>query len=180
MATLTMRPVQSSVWWVFLLQGIAGIFLGLMLITAPSATLVSLVTFLGVFFLMNGMLSLVQMFVDRSVPWIWSLLIGISGIAAGVLIIRHPLVAALTLPTMIVIIFGVEGLVMGVLEIVGGFAGGGTGSFIRGAFNLLIGLLLLSSPMTAALAVPFVFGALLLVEGIALIILAFRTRPSEA
>jgi len=180
MATLTLLPRQSSVWWVFLLQGIAGIFLGLMLITAPGATLVSLVTFLGVFFLMNGMLSLVQMFVDRSVPWIWSLLIGISGIAAGVLIIRHPLVAALTLPTMIVIIFGIEGLVMGVLEIVGGFAGGGTGSFIRGAFNLLIGLLLLSSPMTAALAVPLVFGALLLVEGIALIILAFRTRPSEA
>ena len=84
-----------------------------MLITVPSAALVSLVTFLGVFFLMNGMLSLVQMFVDRSVPWIWSFLIGISGIAAGVLIIRHPSVAALTLPTMIVIIFGVEGLGMG-------------------------------------------------------------------
>jgi uncharacterized membrane protein HdeD (DUF308 family) len=179
MTILTLRPAVSSVWWVFLLQGIAGIFLGLMLITAPSATLVSLVAFLGVFFLMNGMLSLVQMFVDRSVPWIWSLLIGISGIAAGVLIIRHPLVAALTVPTMIVIIFGVEGLVMGVLEIIGGFAGGGIGSFIRGAFNLLIGLLLLSSPVTAALAVPLVFGVLLLVEGVALILLAFRTRPSE-
>ena len=175
MATLTL-PERSNVWWIFLLQGIAGIFLGLMLITAPGATLVSLVTFLGVFFLMNGMLSLVQMFVDRSVPWIWSLLIGIVGIAAGVLIIRHPLVAALTLPTMIVIIFGLEGLVMGILEIIGGFAGGGIASFIRGAFNLVIGLLLLSSPTAAALAVPLVFGALLLVEGVALIVLAFRVR----
>ena len=175
MATLTL-PKRSNVWWIFLLQGIAGIFLGLMLITAPGATLVSLVTFLGVFFLMNGMLSLVQMFVDRSVPWIWSLLIGIIGIAAGVLIIRHPLVAALTLPTMIVIIFGLEGLVMGILEIVGGFAGGGIASFIRGAFNLVIGLLLLSAPMAAALAVPLVFGVLLLVEGVALIVLAFRVR----
>jgi uncharacterized membrane protein HdeD (DUF308 family) len=175
MATLTL-PERSNVWWIFLLQGIAGIFLGLMLITAPGATLVSLVTFLGVFFLMNGMLSLVQMFVDRSVPWVWSLLIGIVGIAAGVLIIRHPLVAALTLPTVIVIIFGLEGLVMGILEIIGGFAGGGIASFIRGAFNLVIGLLLLSSPMAAALAVPLVFGVLLLVEGVALIVLAFRVR----
>jgi len=132
------------------------------------------------FFLLNGMLSLVQMFVDRSVPWIWSLLIGICGIAAGVLIIRHPLVAALTLPTVIVIVFGVEGVVMGILEFIGGFTGGGIGSFIRGVFNFVIGLLLLSAPLTAALAVPLVFGALLLVEGIALIILAFRTRPSEA
>ena len=96
------------------------------------------------------------------------------------LLIRHPLVAALTLPTVIVIIFGVEGMVMGVLEFIGGFTGGGIGSFIRGAFNLVIGLLLLSSPLTAALAVPLVFGALLLVEGIALVILAFRTRLSEA
>jgi len=175
MATLAL-PERSNVWWIFLLQGIAGIFLGLMLITAPGATLVSLVTFLGVFFLMNGMLSLVQMFVDRSVPWIWSLLIGIIGIAAGVLIIRHPLVAALTLPTMIVVIFGGEGLVMGILEIIGGFAGGGIASFIRGAFNLVIGLLLLSAPMAAALAVPLVFGVLLLVEGVALIVLAFRVR----
>ena len=180
MATLTFLPKRSNVWWIFLLQGIAGIYLGLMLITAPATTLVSIVTFLGIFFLMNGTLSLVQMFADRSVPWIWSLLIGIFGIAAGVLLIRHPLVAALTLPTVIVIIFGVEGIVMGVLEFIGGFTGGGIGSFIRGAFNLVIGLLLLSSPLTAALAVPLVFGALLLVEGIALIILAFRTRPSEA
>jgi len=120
MATLTWRRERLSVWWVFLLQGIAGIFLGVMLITVPSAALVSLVTFLGVFFLMNGMFSLVQTFVDRSVPWIWSFLIGISG-----------------------------------------------------AFNLLIGVLLLSS---TALAVPLVFATLLLVEGASLIMLAFRVR----
>jgi uncharacterized membrane protein HdeD (DUF308 family) len=176
MATAIVQPQQSSIWWVYLLQGIAGIFLGLMLITAPGTTLVSLVTFLGFFFLISGVLSLVQMFVDRSVPWIWSLLIGISGVVSGVLLVRHPLVAALTLPTIIVIVFGVEGLVMGVLEIIGGFSGGGIASFIRGAINLLIGLLLLSSPMTAALAVPLVFGLFLLVEGVALIVLAFRVR----
>jgi len=177
MATAIVQPPQrSSVWWVYLLQGIAGICVGLMLITAPGTTLVSLVTFLGFFFLISGLLSLVQMFVDRSVPWIWSLFIGISGVVSGVLLVRHPLVAALTLPTIIVIVFGVEGLVMGVLEIIGGFSGGGIASFIRGAINLLIGVLLLSSPMTAALAVPLVFGLFLLLEGVALIVLAFRVR----
>jgi uncharacterized membrane protein HdeD (DUF308 family) len=115
MATAALQPQQSSVWWVYLLQGIAAIFLGIMFITAPGATLVSLVTFLGFFFIINGVLSLVQMFADRSVPWIWSLLIGISGIVAGIFLVRHPLVAALTLPTVIVIVFGIEGLVMGSL-----------------------------------------------------------------
>jgi uncharacterized membrane protein HdeD (DUF308 family) len=176
MATQTLPPPQPSIWWIFLLQGIAGILLGLMLITAPGATLVSLVTFLGFYWIVSGVLSFVQMFVDRSVPWIWSFLIGIVGVAAGVLLVRHPLVAALTVPTAIVIVFGIEGLVMGVLEFIGGFAGGGIGSFIRGALNILIGVLLLSAPLAAALAIPLVFGFLLLVQGAALIALALRVR----
>jgi uncharacterized membrane protein HdeD (DUF308 family) len=129
---------------------------------------------LGFYWIVSGVLSFVQMFVERSVPWIWSLLIGINPVAAGILVVKHPLVAALTVPTVIVIVFGVEGIVMGVLELIGGFSGGGIGSFIRGAINLLIGLLLLSAPMAAALAVPFVFVVLPLVQGVALIALAFR------
>ena len=98
------------------------------------------------------------------------------GILAGLFVLRHPLVAALTVPTLIVIILGVQGLIMGLLEIISGFKGGGLDSFILGAINLLVGLLLLSSPLAAALAVPFVFGVLLLVQGIGLIIWAFRVR----
>jgi uncharacterized membrane protein HdeD (DUF308 family) len=167
---------QSNVWWLFLLQGIAAIILGLMLLTAPGATLLVMVTFLGFFWLIEGILSLVHVFVDRSIPWIWSLLVGIVGILAGVLVVRHPLLAALTVPTVLVIILGVQGLIMGALEIVGGFRGGGVGSFILGAINVLIGLVLLSSPATAALAVPFVFGILLIIEGICLLVWAFRVR----
>jgi uncharacterized membrane protein HdeD (DUF308 family) len=34
----------------------------------------------------------------------------------------------------------------------------------------------LGAPMTTALAVPFVFGILLLIEGVALIMFAFRVK----
>jgi uncharacterized membrane protein HdeD (DUF308 family) len=176
MTVLAPSAQQSNVWWLFLLQGIAAIVLGLMLITAPGATLIVMVTFLGFFWLIEGILSLVHVFTDRSVPWIWSLLTGIVGILAGILVVRHPLLAALTVPTVLVILLGVGGLIMGALEIVAGFTGGGIGSFILGVINVLIGLLLLGSPAAAALAVPLVFGVLLLVEGIALIIWAFRMR----
>jgi uncharacterized membrane protein HdeD (DUF308 family) len=176
MTTAAAPTEQSNIWWIFLLQGIAGILLGLMLLSAPGATLLALVTFLGFYWLITGVLALVRIFVDRSVPWIWSLLIGIVGILAGILVLKHPLLAALTVPTVIVIVLGVQGLVMGAFEIVGGFTGGGIGSFILGVINVLIGMLLLSSPVTAALAVPLVFGVLLLVQGVGLIIWAFRAR----
>jgi uncharacterized membrane protein HdeD (DUF308 family) len=123
-----------------------------------------------------GVLSLVRIFADRSVPWIWSLLTGIIGVLAGIFVLRHPLLAAITVPTVLVIVLGVQGLVMGVLEIIESFKGGGIGSFILGLINILVGLLLLGRPLAAALAVPLVFGVLLLVQGAGLVIWAFRVR----
>lgn len=172
----TLDTQLSQIWWVFLLKGLAGIILGFFLLTEPAATIVALTTLLGFYWLIQGVLSLVQVFVDRSIPWIWPLLSGIVGIVAGLFVLRHPLIAALTVPTVIVIILGIQGLIIGVLEIISGFRGGGFGSFVLGAINLFIGLLLLSSPIAAALAVPIVFGVLLLIEGVALIFLAFRLR----
>lgn len=179
MTNVALSPQESNVWWVFLLQGLAGIILGLMLLTEPGATMVTLTTVLGFYWLITGLLALVQVFVDRSTPWIWSLLAGIVGILAGLLVLRHPLIAALTVPTVLVIILGVQGLIIGALEIIGGFKGGGIGSFILGMVNVLVGLILLGSPVAAALAVPLVFGVLLLVQGAGLIVLAFRARTWE-
>ena len=108
-----------------------------------------------------------------------SLLSGIVGIVAGLFVLRHPLLAALTVPTLLIIILGVQGLILGVLEIIGAFKGGGIGSFILGIINLLVGLVLLSSPVLTAFAFPIVFGVLLLVEGVGLTIWAFRVRGSR-
>jgi uncharacterized membrane protein HdeD (DUF308 family) len=176
MSDITLVPQKSDIWWVFLLQGFAGIIIGLMLITEPGATLVALTTVLGFYWLITGVLALVQVFVDRATPWIWSLLAGLVGILAGLFVLRHPLVAALTVPTVLVIILGIQGLVIGAVQIIGGFKGGGIGPFILGAINVLVGILLLGSPVAAALAVPLVFGVLLLIQGAGLMILAFRVR----
>ncbi len=170
------KQQQPSTWWLFLLQGIAAILLGLMLLTAPGATLLALMTFLGFYLLVTGMLALVRVFVDRSGAWVWSLLSGIVGILAGIFVLNHPLLAAVTVPTVLIIILGLEALVMGVFEVIRGFSGGGAGAFILGVINVLIGLLLLGRPMAAVLAVPFVFGVLLLIEGVGLLIWAFRIR----
>jgi uncharacterized membrane protein HdeD (DUF308 family) len=176
MAAALAHKDQSDVWWVFLLEGIAAIIFGILLITNPASTLVALVLFLGFYWLFVGVLELVRVFVDSSVPWYWSLLIGVLGIVAGIIVLRHPLFAAIVLPTAIVVWLGVLGLVIGVFAMIGGFTGGGVGSFIFGLVNFVIGLILLGSPMVAALAVPLVFGILLLIQGVILIIWAFKVR----
>jgi uncharacterized membrane protein HdeD (DUF308 family) len=173
---MTLAVSQSRIWWIFLLQGIAGIALGLLLVTEPGATTIAIVTFLGFYWLIMGIFALVRVFVDQSVPWVWSLLIAIVGILAGLSVIKHPLLAAIGVPTAIVVILAIQGLVMGGLEIISAFRGAGVGSFILGAIYLVISLLLLAKPVAAAIAVPLVFGVVLLVQGAMLITLALRAR----
>lgn len=176
MSTASLLSDQSDIWWIFLLEGIAAIIFGILLLTAPAATLVALSVFLGLYLLFIGVLELVRVFVDRTVPWYWSLLIGVAGIVAGIVVLQHPLVTALALPTAVVVYLGVLSVIIGVAGIIGGFAGGGFGSFLLGLASLIIGIILLGSPLTTALAVPFVFGIILLIEGALLIIYAFRVR----
>jgi len=173
---MTMAIPQSKIWWIFLLQGIAGVALGLLLVTEPGATTLAIVTFLGFYWLIMGIFALVRCFVDQSVPWIWSLLVAIVGILAGLSVIKHPLLAAIGVPTAIVVIIAIQGLVMGGLEIISAFRGAGIGSFILGAIYVLMSILLLAKPVAAAIAVPLVFGVILLVQGAALIVLALRAR----
>ena len=180
MAVNTMLHEQrGGVWWLFLLEGIAAILFGVLLLTAPGATLVALAVVLGFYWLAMGILEIVRAFVDRSVPWIWSLLIGILGVVAGILVLNHPLFAAVALPATLVVYLGILGVVVGAIGIIGAFAGGGVGSFIFGAINLLIGLLLLTSPVAATLAIAFVFGVLLLIEGVGLVLWSFKVRKAE-
>ena len=135
-----------------------------------------LVSFLGFYWLMMGMLALVRIFVDPSVPWGWSLVIGVVGILAGVFVVRHLLVAALIMPTAIVVALGVQSLVTGALEIAVGIIGAAAASFILGSVYALAGLLLLGSLHAAVLAAPVAFGALFLLQGAALTLFAFRSR----
>jgi len=175
--TLQLQPVRQF-WWIALLQGISAIIIGALLVAEPAETFMALLPLIGIYWLVIGILSLVRIFIDRSVPWILSLLEGVIGVLAGIAVLRHPMIAAILIPTVLVIVLGVQGLIMGVVEIIEGFRGGGAWCFILGVINLLVGLLLLGRPMAVALAVPFVFGILLLVQGVALLVWAFRVRSA--
>jgi uncharacterized membrane protein HdeD (DUF308 family) len=62
MVTMAARSDQSDIWWVFLLEGIAALIFGGLLLTAPAATLVALAVFLGFYLLFVGVLELVRVF----------------------------------------------------------------------------------------------------------------------
>ncbi len=169
------RSMVSSVWWLLLLQGIAALILGILMVTYPAATLVVIAVYIGVYLLISGLLSFIRMFMvpaDR----VWSLLNGIIGVLAGFFILRHPLYSAVLVPAILVIVLAIQVLIMGVIDLVRGFQGAGPGAFVLGVLNILIGLWLLFHPIAAAWALPVVLGVLGIVGGIVAIFFAFRVR----
>lgn len=176
MTTMAVSRRESlAPWWLVLIEGIAAVILGLMLFSAPAMTTAVLVQVVGIYWLISGMLAIITIFID-STAWGWKLLVGALGIIAGFTIIQHPLWSTLLVPATIVVVMGVNGLIMGVINLIQAFQGGGWGAAIVGGINIVFGLLLLGSIAIATLALPFVLGIFALVGGVIAIIGAFRLR----
>ena len=165
-------------WWAVLIEGIAAIILGLLLLANPLTTTVILIQFLGIYWLVTGVIDIVRIFVDKT-AWGWKLFTGIIGIIAGILIIQYPLWATLLVPTTLVWVFGFFGIVLGVVYLIQAFQGAGWGAGILGALSILFGILLLFNPFVAALGLPFVFGILAVVGGVLALFGSFRLRGLE-
>ncbi len=166
---------RTTPWWLVLINGIAALILGILLITNTGATIFILVQFLGIYWLISGIFSIIAIFVDSS-SWGWKLFSGILGIIAGILVLNHSLWSALLVPTVLVIIIGIQGIIVGILGLVQAFKGAGWGAGILGALSIIFGIILLANPILGAAALPWVLGIFGIVGGIAAIIAAFRLR----
>lgn len=166
---------QAVPWWVVLLQGGVALIVGILLITSPGATMTFLILLLGIYWLISGIFSIVSIFVDSS-QWGWKLIVGILGIIAGIIVIQHPLVSTIVVPTITVWLIGLLGIVIGVISIIQAFQGGGWGVGILGVLSILFGIVLVANPLIGALALPWVLGIFGIVGGIAAIIYSFRLR----
>ena len=179
MATETEIAVEAPgfPWWIVLVEGILALIFGILLITAPGRTTLFLVTVLGFYWLIRGIFSIIEIFLpNRSTHWGWLLFIGILGIVAGIVVLRNLVYATVVVATFVVVFLAVDGLIMGIMGIVRAFTGGGWGPGILGILTIIIGLFLLANVFGAALALPIVLGAFMIVGGIVAIFYSFRIR----
>src|SRR5215212_11885092 len=95
----------SFPWWLVLLQGIFAAFFGLLMLIEPGSTLLFLIQVLGFYLFIEGILRIVSIFVDSSL-WGLKLSIGILGLLAGIVVLNHPLLSAIQIPTFIAYVVG--------------------------------------------------------------------------
>jgi uncharacterized membrane protein HdeD (DUF308 family) len=162
-------------WWLILIEGIALLILGFLLLTSPVSTAIILVQVVGIYWFVAGIFKIVSIFIDSS-GWGWNLVSGILGILAGLIVIRHALLAPLVVGATLVLILGIQGLVFGVIGLVQAFRGGGWGAGIMGVVSILFGVLFLANVWGFTLSLPWALGILAIVGGILAIIAAFQAR----
>ena len=154
---------------------------GAILLWAPAKTKVDtwmiLVALLGIYFLVQGILDLVSIFVDHSM-WGWKLFIGIISIIAGGAILAYPIAAAVTLPSIFALVLGFWGLINGIILLIMAFRGGGWGAGILGVLGIIFGVALMVnySVPGMGLATLWIIALSAFFGGIVLIVQAFRQR----
>jgi uncharacterized membrane protein HdeD (DUF308 family) len=178
-AAAAVEPFTRS-WWLLLLRGIAGILFGIAAFIWPGLTVLALTLLYGAFALADGVFSLGAAFTggdNKAIPTWWLALVGLLGIAAGIVAFLWPGLTAFALVVMI----GAWAVAIGVLEIIGAI-------WMRkeiedewlliatGIVSVLFGLAILLRPGAGALALAWAIGAFALLSGVLHVAFAFRLR----
>lgn len=173
--TSAMAAIETYPWWLVLLSGIIAIILGIVLLFWPGTTLLVLVTFIGVYWFVTGILVIISAFIDRT-RWGWKLLSGVLGIIAGLIVLSYPLYSAILVPTLLTIFIGIWGLIIGFAQVFQAFGGAGWGAGILGALSIILGLLILANPLVSAAVLILIMAIVAIVGGISAISISFYLR----
>jgi uncharacterized membrane protein HdeD (DUF308 family) len=184
--TLPDRPILRALakrWWVLLLRGIAAIVFGVLAFVWPGLTLVTLVLLYGAFALVDGVLSLIAAFTRgaKPVPAWWLVVVGLLGIAAGVVTFLWPGITAILL----VVFIGAWALVHGIFEIIGAIQlrkeiDNEWMLILGGVLSVLFGVVVLIAPGAGALGLVWAIAAYSVLFGITFVALALRLRSHAA
>ena len=173
-------PVFSAVrtmaehWWVVLLRGILAILFGVLAYTWPGLTILILVTLWGAYALVDGIFGVVAGLRGK---WGSLVVIGLIGIAAGVVAFLWPGLTAVTL----LWILAFWAIVAGVLQISAAIrlrkeVQGEWLWVVSGILTIGLGVLFFLYPGAGILSVTWLIAALAIVWGILLVMLSFKLK----
>ena len=165
-------------WWLILLRGIAALIFGVLTFVWPGVTLVTLVLLYGAFALADGILALIAAIMGgQPAPRWWLAIVGVLGLAAGLITLVMPGITAIFLLYCIAF----WAITMGVMQVVGAIRlrkeiDNEWMLIASGIVSVVFGLVMILSPGAGALGLLFVIGVYAVIHGIMLITLAFRLR----
>jgi len=171
---LDLRTQFARLWWVILLRGLFAILFGVLAFAYPGLTLASLVMVYGIFVCADGLVALFGGMGNSLWP---SLLVGLAGVAAGLLTFFYPGVTALVLLYFI----AAWAIVKGVFEIAIALKlrkviEGEWALILAGVLSVAFGILVFLFPGAGAVSVIWIIGAYALAFGVLLVMVSFKVK----
>jgi uncharacterized membrane protein HdeD (DUF308 family) len=167
-------------WWMVVLRGVLAVAFGLIAIAWPGITVLALVILWGAYTLVDGVTAVVLSLADRTVPpgdrLLYGLL-GLLGIAAGIIAFVWPRITALAL----LVVIAVWALIAGVLQIAAAIRLRKviTNEWflaLSGVVCLVLGVLLIVQPTEGAIGLVIAIATFAIVWGVSLVLFGLRLR----
>jgi uncharacterized membrane protein HdeD (DUF308 family) len=175
-----MLELLARRWQLVVLRGVVAVLFGIVAIIWPEITVLSLALLFGAYTLIDGITALV-MGIGQGTDRIYLIMLGVLGIAAGLISLIWPQITVIVL----LVVIAVWAIVAGVTQIAAAIR---LRKVIRnewflalsGVIALVLGLLLIVQPTEGAIALVIAIATFALVWGITLIVLGFRLRTLNA
>lgn len=172
------KVALSSLWWMPLVRGLLLVLFAVLMFAQPGSTLLSLIWFLGIYWIVDGAFSLfegIRGHTEKS--RLWMFIGGILGILAGLFIVGNPIAAGIVGGTFLVFLIGITTIISGVMMIFAGRDGQWTWwGLTMGILYVIFGLLIVANPVMTLATLVWLIPIWALVSGLFAILLAFQLR----
>lgn len=171
--------MSSMPWWLVLVWGILAVLIGFMLVGSPLVTSFYLIIFMGAYWFVGGIFTLVSLINDRENMG-WRLFLGIISILGGCAIMTYPIYSSLLVLTMMVFLVGFWGLLIGATKLFEAIKFHDAGAGILGVLSIIFGMILLIYPYAAAYSLPLVVGFIAIFAGFCAVFVSFQIKKAQA
>ncbi len=167
----------ASVWWLPLVLGLLSVAAGVIVLIEPDNSLKVITIVIGIFILLDGIMQIYLGLRHRVENHTMVALIGVLDLIIGIILIRHPIVGV----TAVALFIGIWLAAAGVLRLIMAFEARGDrlGRALVGAIELLAGIVIIASANIRLATLAILVGISFILNGIALIFLAFAMRSLE-
>jgi len=172
------RP-ESTPWWCYAVTGLVSAACGIAIIVWPDITLKVLAIIAGInILLLSGLLIAGTIGSDEDTSKTLRVVVGVAGVIAGVIVIRHPQGALLAL----VLAVGVWLILSGLVDLIGAIVVAGERRALRvlgGLADIVIGILILALPKISLTTLAVLIGIGFIIRGLVLIAGGWRLREER-
>lgn len=163
-------------------KGIILLVTGIVLLVFPRATLATLIFVLGIYWLIDGVSTIISSLRARKFhkSWGWGLFTGVLGAVAGLVVLSKPMLSSVLTTSFLMWFLGISAIIYGFSGLFTGLKlpnGNRKSSMIwGGVFSVLFGVILISSPYMSAITIVYTIGFIAIIGGVSILYVGSKMK----